>query len=61
MRLWARVCALTGAHACGEGQCVRACMRERVHVCRGICMYDYYIILLNMRAQCVRTCVRTCM
>ena len=30
-----------------------------------LCMYDYYIILLYMRVQCVRTCVgacvRTCM
>ena len=45
------MCALVGA---------RACVRAFAY----ICMYDYYIILLYMRALCVRTCVctyvRTC-
>ena len=49
----ARVGALMCAFVC-------ACARARI-----ICIYDYYIILLYMRVQCVRmcvgTCVRTCM
>ena len=46
-----------------EGACVRAlmgaraCVRARAY----ICTYYFYIILLYMRAQFVRTCVRTCM
>ena len=40
-------------------------MRVCVRACAYICMYDYYIILLYMQAQCVRTFVgtrvRTCM
>ena len=51
VREGACVRALTGARACGV--CVRACAY--------ICMYYFYIILLYMRVQFVRTCVRTCM
>ena len=50
---------------------MRTCMRADVRTLAGvgpicvrssayICMYDYYIILLYMRVQCVGTCVRTC-
>ena len=45
VRVWVRMQVRVRAR-------VRACVRARV------CMYDYYIILL--RAQCVSTCVRTC-
>ena len=46
----------------GARVCAFVCVRALVHV---LCMYDYYIILLCMRVQCVRTlvgtCLRTCM
>ena len=52
VRMFAYVCALAGWRTC-------------VRACAYICMYDYYIILLYMRVQCVRACVgmrlRTCM
>ena len=47
VREGACVRALTGVRACGV--CVRACAY--------ICMYYFYIILLYMRVQFVRTCM----
>ena len=38
------------------GACV--CALTVARVCACICMHDYYIKVLYMRAQCVRACVR---
>ena len=70
-----RMCVRDRLHVCarvGTRLRLRMCLymhvRARVgeHACAGadwcayICMYDHYIILLYMRAQCVRTFVGTC-
>ena len=62
------VCLLVRARACTRG-CTCLCMcrarvgaHERALAGSRTCarVYDYYIILLYMRMQCVRTYVRTC-
>ena len=61
LRVHARACAREVSHMYACVVCVwvrmRVRMRARVHADVRACVrvYDYYIILLYMRVQCVRT------